>query len=173
MDLAERLDAAGVPADRAPTLDEGLDAVWPLAKRLARLEKTAGNAGAAAARARNATLDCTVARFAAAAGGRPAAMTEQVGTRPRWQKFDAAEWHVALVQGTAWPATSGLMAAGCSSATRTSSALIPVVSLIASALQLRAMSAWIRRWLSTPVDVLGGAVTARPPNCGERPRAAP
>jgi len=44
MDLANRLDAAGVTAQRAPTLDEGLDAVRPLAMQLAKLEKTAGKA---------------------------------------------------------------------------------------------------------------------------------
>jgi hypothetical protein len=101
MDLAERLDAAGVPADRAPTLDEGVDAVWELAKQLAKLEKTAGKAGDSAALPRNATLDCTVARFAAAAGVSPAAMTEHQATGPRWRKFDAAQWHVALLPGAA------------------------------------------------------------------------
>jgi hypothetical protein len=41
MDLADRLDGAGVTAERAPTLDEGLDAVWPLAKQLAKLSTCA------------------------------------------------------------------------------------------------------------------------------------
>jgi hypothetical protein len=117
IDLAERLDAAGVPPDRAPTLDEGLDAVWPLAKALARLEKTAARAGDSAARARTATLDCATAMFAAAAGTTHACGTEHStrtgqgadGTlvRPdehkapgvRWGNFDPERWHVALVRG--------------------------------------------------------------------------
>lgn len=100
LDLADRLDAAGVTADRAPTLDEGLDAVWPLARELARLEKTAGKAGHAAARARAAALDCAAVRFTAAAGISPAAGPEPARAAPapaHWRKFDAAQWRVELV----------------------------------------------------------------------------
>ncbi len=101
VELADRLDAAGVTADCAPTLDEGMDAVWPLAKRLAKIEKTAGQAGAAAAQAREATLECAVARFAASAGVVRPVATEHKDTGPRWRKFDPGEWHVALLPGPA------------------------------------------------------------------------
>jgi len=45
VDLAERLDAAGVTADRAPSLEQSVDLVWPLARSLAKLEKSAWLSG--------------------------------------------------------------------------------------------------------------------------------
>ena len=66
LDLAARLDDAGVPPDRAPSFDQCLDMVWPLAKRLARLERTAKDAGAVAARARSRLLDVVTEQVAGA-----------------------------------------------------------------------------------------------------------
>jgi hypothetical protein len=97
MDLADRLDAAGVTADKAPALDEAVAQVWPLAKRLAKLEKAAGKAGDSAARARTATLDCVAGRFAAAAGVRQARPEQQPSAPVRWQKLDVRQWRVELV----------------------------------------------------------------------------
>jgi hypothetical protein len=104
-DLADRLDAAGVPADRAPSLDEALSLVWPLARQLARLEKTAALAGDTAARAREAVLATVVASVAAAAAPQvpaPGDVARQpgAGTR-RWAEFDPDGWHVELVPGPA------------------------------------------------------------------------
>ena len=67
LELAERLDAAGVPPDKAPSLDECLGMIWPLAKRLAKLERTAKDAGRTAARARQRLLDVVTVQVAAAA----------------------------------------------------------------------------------------------------------
>ena len=87
-DLADRLAAAGVSPDRGPDLDQALRLVWPLAKRLAKLEKTGKKAGKTAARARAVLLDTAVAGWA----GQP---------ERQWAEFDAARWHVGLVAGPA------------------------------------------------------------------------
>ena len=71
IDLAERLDTAGVPADQAPSLDAAVDMVWPLAVALARLEKTAAKAGRTAAQARERLLDAAVAAVSVPAAGVP------------------------------------------------------------------------------------------------------
>ena len=87
-ELADRLEAAGVTAGCAPGLQEALDAVWPLARRLAKLEKAGKKAGRSAGRAREAVLE--------------AAVTACMSARaPRWAAFDVRDWHTELVQGPA------------------------------------------------------------------------
>lgn len=83
-DLADRLASAGVTPDCAPDLDQALALCWPLAKRLAKLERTGAKAGKTAARARAVLLDTAVAGWA----GQP---------ERQWAEFDAARWHVGLV----------------------------------------------------------------------------
>lgn len=95
IDLADRLDAAGVSPENAPTLDQGLDLVWPLARQLSKLERTGKRAALSAGDARAAVLDEAVARWVPATAelARPVPV--------RWRKFDPAAWHVALVPAPA------------------------------------------------------------------------
>ena len=86
LELPERLAAAEVTGEYAPILDEALDAVWPLAKQLARLEKAGKRAGKSARRAREAVLRAAVASCVAAQA-------------PRWAEFDVRQWHTELVPG--------------------------------------------------------------------------
>jgi hypothetical protein len=89
LDLGERLAAAGVTGASAPTWDEAADLVWPLARQLAKLERTGKKAAKSARRARETVLDTAVACCAAAA----------VPKGARWAEFDPSQWHVALVPG--------------------------------------------------------------------------
>jgi hypothetical protein len=89
LDLADRLAAAGITGENAPTLDQAVDLAWPLAVQLAKLERSGKKAARSARRARAAVLDTAVARCAAAAQPR----------FTQWAQFDPAEWHVELVPG--------------------------------------------------------------------------
>ena len=99
-DLAGRLDAAGVPPEQAPSLDDALAAVWPLACQLAKLEKTAGRAGKAAARARSAVLAEAVRLYMPPVG--PPDRPPAVKALPGLAAFDPRQWTVVLM-----PVTSG------------------------------------------------------------------
>jgi hypothetical protein len=100
MDLADRLDAAGVTPETAPSLDECVDLVWPPAKQLARLERSAKKADKSAGRARTAVLDSAVTRWMARTQPREVCQqqtSECHRGRPRWRKFDPEQWRVELV----------------------------------------------------------------------------
>jgi hypothetical protein len=71
-----------------PSLDDALDVVWPLARRLAKIEKAGKKAGKSAGRAREAVLGTAVTQWTAA-------------NRTTFAEFDPAAWHVALVPGPA------------------------------------------------------------------------
>jgi hypothetical protein len=105
-ELGERLSAAGVTGESAPTLDEALDAVWLLARQLAKLEKTGEKAGKSAARARAVVLGSAVACYPTAVRPRSA----ESGP-PGWAVFDPARWHVALLPGAPAAADRGREAA--------------------------------------------------------------
>ena len=89
-EMAERLDAAGVPPEKAPGLDEAIGMVWDLARELARLEQTAKDAGVVAARARAATLDVVTGHVAAAA--RPVPVSGPRGLEARASPRTVSRW---------------------------------------------------------------------------------
>ena len=86
IDLAARLDAAGLQAEAMPSLDEAIGLCWPLARRLAKLEKHGQRAAASAARARENVLAAAVTRWAAAPWW-------------TWPEYQPGQWHVALLPG--------------------------------------------------------------------------
>jgi hypothetical protein len=90
IEVASVLEAAGVPAERMPHVDDVIDAVWPVAKQLARAEKSGQLAGRSVRQAREAALASAVAKWAPA----PARAEPW-----HWPEFRPGDWHVALVPG--------------------------------------------------------------------------
>jgi hypothetical protein len=88
IDLADRLVAAGVSPEAMPDLDTAIRMTWPLARRLAKLEKHGQAASRTAVRAREALLWSAVAGYSAAPW-------------LAWPEFKPAEWHTVLVPGPA------------------------------------------------------------------------
>jgi hypothetical protein len=96
-EICDRLEAAGVTEENAPSLDHALSMVWRCSKQLARLEQSAAAAGDSAARARAATLDAVTAALLAEAMPARQPAVSAAPSRKRWQEFDPQRWHVALV----------------------------------------------------------------------------
>jgi len=92
VDLPERLEAAGVTADRAPSVEQAVDLVWPRARQLARMEKAGKSLGKSAARAQDAVLSAAVTACAAPS-------TSAAYAPRRFADFNPAEWRGALVPG--------------------------------------------------------------------------
>ena len=88
IDLADRLVAAGVSPEQMPDLDQALRLTWPLARRLAKLERHGKDAGRTAVRAREAVLNAAVFSYRAAPWW-------------TWPEFRPQEWHTELVPGPA------------------------------------------------------------------------
>ena len=87
LEMAERLDAAGIPPDKAPSLEQAVDLVWDLAVALAKLEKTAENAGRTAARARSRLLDVVTEQVA---GARLAPVSGDMALPPgEWARWES------------------------------------------------------------------------------------
>lgn len=86
IDLAARLGAAGVTAEAMPSLDEAVGLCWPLARRLAKIERNGRRAAASAARARENALAVAVTRWAAAPWW-------------TWPEYKPDQWHVGLLPG--------------------------------------------------------------------------
>jgi hypothetical protein len=97
IDLADRVAAAGIDPACAPTLAESVDLVWPLAQRLAKLEKAGHGCGKAAERYRDAVLADVASRLLPR---QAPAVTAAVPWRG-WAVLDPAAWHVELAPGAA------------------------------------------------------------------------